>query len=764
MNKAITDGVDLMPPEFAAGLDVWSDLDGTPGSSTYDGTNNAALVLADSDFGSCLELFKTQSTQKLRFMGQTPLLAGCYLQIKVRVKAMSGNLPSVQIAGYAANGSGAHVGGLVEVAPPVALTTYGEVVELTAIVGVGNRTGVDMVWGLTPVYGHFGINLTGSNSGVVRIDDISIEDATLVFHRNLMDWVDVRDFGAIGNGVSDDSAAFEAADAAAMGRTVLVSKGIYKLDSHVTFESKVRFEGTVVMPASIRLSLTRNFDLPSYADAFGDEVTGLKKALQAMFNFSDHESLDMCGRRVSLTEPLDVHAAVDNIDVFSSRRVIRNGQLQADNSAGWEDEVRTSTATYSAAVKTRLSNVTNVAQIAVGSLVTGVGVGREVYVRSKNVAAGTIELNLPLWGAPTSQNYTFRRFKYLLDFSGFTNIKRFSIADVEFLCQGYCSGLMLPDDGLAFQVRDCFFTSPKDRAITSSGHACSGLQLDRNQFLSNEQAMDAQLRQSIAFNCNANDVKVRDNRAVRFRHFGVMAGSGHIIEGNHFFQGDTATNGLRTAGLVLSDTNCKVILNGNYIDNASIEWGNEHDEAPDGASSFSFGGLTVIGNIFTSSESAPWFRFIQIKPFGPNHFINGLSITGNIFKHTGGGTIERMDLVDESIGVLNPNKFQNITVTGNTYNNVDARTTNPVTVEMEEVTANALWSFDFAPYLPFGGKARRVVALLPQNEIKSSTNVGIYTMPYAVCSLGTNGTEINLHWSQAVKGKAHVTVRTDNQA
>ena len=564
MNKAITDGVDLMPPEFAAGLDVWSDLDGTPGSSTYDGTNNAALVLADSDFGSCLELFKTQSTQKLRFMGQTPLLAGCYLQIKVRVKAMSGNLPSVQIAGYAANGSGAHVGGLVEVAPPVALTTYGEVVELTAIVGVGNRTGVDMVWGLTPVYGHFGINLTGSNSGVVRIDDISIEDATLVFHRNLMDWVDVRDFGAIGNGVSDDSAAFEAADAAAMGRTVLVSKGIYKLDSHVTFESKVRFEGTVVMPASIRLSLTRNFDLPSYADAFGDEVTGLKKALQAMFNFSDHESLDMCGRRVSLTEPLDVHAAVDNIDVFSSRRVIRNGQLQADNSAGWEDEVRTSTATYSAAVKTRLSNVTNVAQ--------------------------------------------------------------------------------------------------------------------------------------------------------------------------------------------------------NYIDNASIEWGNEHDEAPDGASSFSFGGLTVIGNIFTSSESAPWFRFIQIKPFGPNHFINGLSITGNIFKHTGGGTIERMDLVDESIGVLNPNKFQNITVTGNTYNNVDARTTNPVTVEMEEVTANALWSFDFAPYLPFGGKARRVVALLPQNEIKSSTNVGIYTMPYAVSSLGTNGTEINLHWSQAVKGKAHVTVWTDNQA
>lgn len=35
MNKAITDGVVLMPTPFAAGLDVWSSGDGTPGSDTY---------------------------------------------------------------------------------------------------------------------------------------------------------------------------------------------------------------------------------------------------------------------------------------------------------------------------------------------------------------------------------------------------------------------------------------------------------------------------------------------------------------------------------------------------------------------------------------------------------------------------------------------------------------------------------------------------------------------------------------------------------
>ena len=103
MNKAITDGLQLMPPAFEAGLGVWSRGDGTPGSDTYDGAADAALVTGDSDFGSCLELQKTESTQALRFMGQTPIEPGCYLQIRVRVKAMSGALPTVRVAGFAAN-------------------------------------------------------------------------------------------------------------------------------------------------------------------------------------------------------------------------------------------------------------------------------------------------------------------------------------------------------------------------------------------------------------------------------------------------------------------------------------------------------------------------------------------------------------------------------------------------------------------------------------------------------------------------------------
>jgi len=59
------------------------------------------------------------------------------------------------------------------------------------------------------------------------------------------------------------------------------------------------------------------------------------------------------------------------------------------------------------------------------------------------------------------------------------------------------------------------------------------------------------------------------------------------------------------------------------------------------------------------------------------------------------------------------------------------------------------------------GKARHVVAIMPHNEIKNASGGGVYTLPYAVPSLGTNGTEIKLHWSEDVAGKAYVTVRTD---
>jgi len=84
-------------------------------------------------------------------MEETPLLPGCYLRITAKVKAMSVSLPTVRIAGWAGGSGGAYVSGVNETGNPVSLSAYGEVIEISAIVGFGARTGVDMVWGRDPL-------------------------------------------------------------------------------------------------------------------------------------------------------------------------------------------------------------------------------------------------------------------------------------------------------------------------------------------------------------------------------------------------------------------------------------------------------------------------------------------------------------------------------------------------------------------------------------------------------------------------------------
>jgi len=165
---------------------------------------------------------------------------------------------------------------------------------------------------------------------------------------------------------------------------------------------------------------------------------------------------------------------------------------------------------------------------------------------------------------------------------------------------------MLPIDGLVVQVQDCFFTGPKDRGITSPGEACQGLQVERCQFLSKEQAERVEDRVSIAININSNDAKIRDNRVVKFRHFMLAAGTGYLISGNHFFQGDDVPNGVRSAGLIFTGINIRSTVNGNYIDNCSIEWINEHDPAPELSSELSFlSGRSRSMTIFSCRSALP---------------------------------------------------------------------------------------------------------------------------------------------------------------
>jgi hypothetical protein len=762
MNKAITDGLNFMPPAFSSGLQNWSTQDGLPGSDTYATAGNAAFVPADQDFGGCLEILKTQLTTKVRHMGQTPILPGCYLRVRTKVKVISGNFPSFRIAAWIGGAGDQEVTGLPTSGPVVTPTGFGKVVTVEAIVGTGARNGVDIAWDNRVLFAHIGLDITGPNGGGFRIDDIEVEDVTSAFLRTMMDWVDVRDYGARGDGVIDDTAAFIAADTAARGRTVLVPAGTFRITDHLTMTASVRFEGKLSMPDDKRLALVQNYELNSYIEAFDDEILGFKKAVQALFNFSDHDTLDMMGRRIEIDRSIDMQAAVENKDTYANRRVIRNGQINCVASPHWDTQTHTRVAGFSSSNPKELTGIANIADIPVGSLVTApTGVGREIYVAARNIASGTIYLSQALYGAPGSQTYTFQRFQYALDFSGFTNLQRFVLSDVELLLADNASGILLPENGLIFHVKDCFITGPKDRGLTSHSTGCQGMLLDRNQWLSSEQAQQVQDRHTIAFNVNKNDVKVRDNRGVKFLHFAVMNGTGHIISGNHFFQGDPNSEGQRTAGLVLAEANVKTTFISNYVDNCYLEWTNEHDGDPVFQSELSFGGLSVTGNIFMSSNVASWYRPIHIKPYGAGHFINGMSITGNTFKQIKGPALERVDLVDTTHADLDRSRYVDLTVMANTFHGISKQFQNPVTVPLVQNNAEAAWDLDLTDYLPFGGHARVVTAICPEGRIKAANNASVFTFPYCAGKIGTDEQTVRVNWSEPMKGKVFVTARCD---
>jgi hypothetical protein len=554
--------------------------------------------------------------------------------------------------------------------------------------------------------------------------------------------------------------AFVAADKAAAGREILVPSGSYFIGSSLTLHAPVSFEGTLSMAEKSVLSLTKQFDLPTYIRAFGEEELGFVKAFQSLLSDSDHESLDMAGRKVTINGPLDM-ARLSGRTRFAQRRVVRNGQLNAAGDSVWNSVKVTSQGSYSAYYQTRLSNVTNVANIQVGSLVEGVGVGREVYVRAVNISAQQITLSQPLYAAEGTQEYVFTRFQYLLDFSGFGSLHKLCFSDIEFQCNVKANAIMLPQTGWLFQLRDCYITRPRHRAITSIGTGCQGMLIDNCFFHTAENKQKAQDRESIVLNTNGNDVKLRNNWASQFRHFAVMSGSYNVISGNHIYQGDTVKDGLRLAGIVLAQANISSTIVGNYIDNCSLEWTNEHDATPDYDVGFGFSALSITNNVFLCGDTADWFSYIVLKPYGSGHSISGLDISGNSFRAVN-GKIDRVERVDTSFADIDYSKLQDIRIAGNSFHNIRAHMTNPVIKHHRQNSLDTTWRVNFDGDLPFKGHARSVTSVVVTGTLKNGSNVTRYTSPSVQTSRGGKKDELELKWDERVVGTVTVTARVDN--
>lgn len=202
------------------------------------------------------------------------------------------------------------------------------------------------------------------------------------------------------------------------------------------------------------------------------------------------------------------------------------------------------------------------------------------------------------------------------------------------------------------------------------------------------------------------------------------------------------------------------MLTGNYIDNCSVEWSNEHDALPNFASEFSFGSLTIHGNIFTVNDVSAAFRFLVVRPRGAGHFINGFSVMGNTFR-TVNATIDRVDKVDTTTANLDFSRMRNIVFDGNTFNGITEITINPVTVLHQQNTASQTWVVNGSNFLPFSGWARSAPAVVADGPVTTASDAQRFDAPFVQVEQGTSKDRINLRWPVDVKGQAWVTLRCD---
>jgi hypothetical protein len=181
MNFPAHPELDLMPPPFSEGLDDWSCGDGTPNAPTYEAAENARLVRDDADFGACLELRTTGAVTRLRYMGEVPLLAGGYIEVAARLKAVRGPLPLGRIAAWAGGAQGRGVPGLPLHGLLEEIGPHGHVMAFGAVIGREARLGVDLVWDARVLYAHVGLDLVGLAGAVVRIEQVAVRDVTRRF-------------------------------------------------------------------------------------------------------------------------------------------------------------------------------------------------------------------------------------------------------------------------------------------------------------------------------------------------------------------------------------------------------------------------------------------------------------------------------------------------------------------------------------------------------------------------------------------------------
>ncbi len=176
MPAAVLFSADLAPPPFHEGLWDWSCGDGTPTSPSYEECGGAWLVSGDPDFGDCLEIERQEPLQRLRYMGELPLRPGALVELRLRLKAVSGGAGSVRAAAWPGGAGGRGVADLPAAGRLAALPPVGGVAELRLVIARAPSPFVDLVWDDRALYAHVGLDLIGPVGGRVRVANFAARE------------------------------------------------------------------------------------------------------------------------------------------------------------------------------------------------------------------------------------------------------------------------------------------------------------------------------------------------------------------------------------------------------------------------------------------------------------------------------------------------------------------------------------------------------------------------------------------------------------
>jgi hypothetical protein len=111
--------------------------------------------------------------------------------------------------------------------------------------------------------------------------------------------------------------------------------------------------------------------------------------------------------------------------------------------------------------------------------------------------------------------------------------------------------------------------------------------------------------------------------------------------------------------------------------------------------------------------------------------------------------------------VLNETRFRNVVFEANTFHGIDQITASPIAIEHVQNTAGETWVVAAAGFMPFGGRARTVAAVVAEGPITTAAGAVNYSFPNVLTEQGSGGQSVHLQWPQALRGRARVTVRVD---